>query len=205
MAVKFKITPLTFQQLDALIKPQDPNQPEVIPWTWYDSQDIATTVTSQSFFANTSNDPSISNIEQPNTFSSDQYSRLHAVTIDWLIGASQTNNAAAQIVDDLLNIYNTARFVFNLFIGQKQYMQVPIHGIHSSGGLNIAVQGTPATNNLFNYAQNWAPDGGYATGGAIIFPPKQTFKANLSGQATTLTATRKCRVTFHVELFRLIK
>lgn len=204
MPVRFKLQPMTYDQLAMAAAAPNANSPEVIPWAWYDSQDFASNATSVAFFATPSSDITISNIEQANTFSAEQYFRLQAITLDFLMGASQNNNAAAQQYDDARIIQDTARTIFSLTLGQKIYAQYPIHAIHASGGVQAIVQGQPAANALFNTVQNYLADGGYVVNGAILFPPKQTFTARLAATAAALTATRKLRLTFHGELFRRV-
>ena len=204
MPVRFRITPMTYDQLAMAASAPNSSTPETIPWAWYDSQDLVTNFTTASFFSATSNDITISNIEQGNTFSAEQYFRLQAITLDFLMGASQNNNAAAQQYDDARIIQDTARTIFVLTLGQKLYAQYPIHAIHASGGVQAIVQGGPAANALFNTVQNYLADGGYVVNGAILFPPKQTFSARFSAVAAALTATRKVRLTFHGELFRRV-
>lgn len=207
MAVRYPVVPYTYQKLDQDAKPGNAQQPESIPYVWYDSQDFATLWTSVAFFAAPSSDSTISNIEQANTFSAEQYFRLFAVTLDWLISAtSQASSAAPTIIDDLLQILNGSRGIFNLAIAQKKYLQVPLHAIHSSGGIFGSYQlGTPTASGLGNYGMNWYPDGGYNVGGAIVFPPKQTFICNINGIAAALVATRKGRVSLHGVLSRPVR
>lgn len=206
MAVMFPIKAYTKQQLDMDSRPSDFNQPEFIPWVWYDSQDFATLWTTITFFAVPSSDPTLSNIEQANTFSADQYFRTFAITLDWLIGAtSQASSGAPVIVDDLLTIQNTARAIFNLQLSQKKYAQVPLHAIHSSGGIYVNYQlGTPTGSGIGNYAMNWNPDGGYNMGGSVVFGPRQTFGCTITGVSTALGATRKGRLSLHGVLARRV-
>ncbi len=207
MAVRFDIKAYTYQQLDADARPGNSTQPESIPYVWYDSQDFATLWTTVSFFAAPNADPTISNIEQANTFSAEQYFRLFAVTLDWLIAASsQASSGAPTILDDLVQIQNGARAILNLNIAQKKYLQVPLHAVHSSGGVFVNYQlGSPNASGLGNYASNWYPDGGYNVGGSIVFPPKQTFICTITGVAAALVATRKGRLSLHGVLSRPVR
>lgn len=207
MAVRYPVRPYSYAELDRDSRPGNATQPETIPWVWYDSQDFASLWTNVAFFASTSNDATISNISVANQFSAEQYFRLFAVTLDWLISATtQASSGAATIVDDLLQIQNGSRAIFNLSIMQKIYCQVPIHALHSSGGVYVNYQlGTPTGSGIGNYAMNWNPDGGYDVGGAIVFPPKQVFACSVSGTAAALNATRKGRVSFHGPLSRPVR
>lgn len=207
MAVRFPIVAYTYDQLNADAKPGSATQPESIPYTFYDSQDFATLWTNATFFATVQTDPTLGNIQQANTLSAEQYFRLWAITLDWLIGAtSQASSGAPVIVDDLLTIMNTARAIVNMTIAMKSYIQSPIHAFHSSGGIFVPYQlGTPTGSGLGNYGQNWYPDGGYNVGGAIVLPPRQTFQFTVQGVSTALGATRKGRFTLHGVLSRPVR
>jgi hypothetical protein len=202
--IKYPVNVFSKQQLEMQSKPDQYNQPEFIPWGWYDSQDFATLWTQVSFFAATNNDPTITNIEQANTFAADQYFRPYCLTLDWLITAtSVTSSAANPIVDDLLQIQNGARAIFYLLISQKRYVQIPIHALHASGGIYVSYQtGTPTGSGLGNYGMNWMPDGGYWVNGAMVFGPRMTFGCSVQGVAAALVSTRKGRITFHGSLAR---
>lgn len=205
MPIKYPVQVFSKQQLQAQSQPDQYNQPEFIPWVWYDSQNFASNFGPVSFFAATSNDPTICNIQQANTFAADQYFRPFCITLDWLIGATyQGSSGAANIVDDLLGIQNTARTIFYLTLSQKLYVQAPIHCLHASGGVYVNYQlGTPTGSNIANYAMNWMPDGGYWINGSIVFGPRMTFQSYAQGTGTvTLNATRLGRISFHGSLAR---
>jgi len=201
-AVRFPVTAYTYDQLNTDSRPGSASAPESIPYVWYDSQNFATLWTTIAFFAVPSNDPTISNIEQANTFSAEQYFRLWAVTLDWLISATVASSGAAPVVDDLLQIQNGARAILNLAIAQKKYLQVPIHAVHSSGGIFVNFQVGAVDR---QYGMNWMPDGGYNVGGAIVFPPKQTFICTITGVAAALVATRMGRLSLHGVLSRPVR
>lgn len=206
MAVRFAIVPKSYAQLAAAASPASATQPEAIPFTFFDSQDFASLWTNVSFFQTIQTDPTLGNIQTAGTLSADQYFKLEAVTLDWLIAATtQASSGAPTIVDDLLQIMNGARAIVNMSMAMKSYIQAPIHGFHSSGGINVQYQlGTPTGSQLGNYAQNWYPDGGYNVGGAQVLPPRQTFQFNVIGVAAALVATRKGRFTMWGTLYRKV-
>lgn len=205
MALMISVRPRTLAELTNIAFPAQANQPECIPWVWFDQENITSTTSNQTFFATIQTDPTLGNIQQPNTISSDQWWQIFGFTLDYNAGASQNSNAAAQQLDDLLIIQETCRTVFLFTIGQKQYVNVPITFLHASGGVQTFVAGTPASNALFNYAQNYAADGGYYVDGALVVPPRQTFSATTVGVATTLTSTRGVRISMHGVLYRGVR
>lgn len=207
MAVRFPIVAYTYDQLNADAKPGSSTQPESIPYTFFDQQNYATNWTSVTHFATVQTDPTLGNIQQANTLSAEQYFRLWAITLDWIIAASAfTAAGSAAIVDDLLSITNGARALVNVTIAMKQYVQAPMTCFHSSGGINTSFAlGTPAAAAIANYAQNWYPDGGFNIGGAIVLPPRQTFTFTVQGVASALVATRAGRFTLHGVLSRPVR
>lgn len=205
MAIKFQVTALDYQQLKRDANAVSANQPETIPWPWYDSQDFASNWTNVTFYSSPQSDPTLGNIQQANTLSADQYFRVFAITLDWLIAPSSRSSGAPAIVDDLIIIQNSARALFNFSMSQKQYAQTPIHNLHSSGGIFVNYQlGTPAGSGVDNYAMNWMPDGGWWVGGAWVLGPRQSFQCWIQGVAAALTATRKGRITMHGALSRKV-
>lgn len=207
MAVRFLLKTRTYDQLKALSAPATSTQPEAIPFTFWDQQNIASNAATTSYFATVQTDPTLGNIQQQNTLSADQYFQLEAATFDWIIGAtSQASSGAPQIVDDLLALLNTGRAFVNMQMAMKQYVQTPLHCFHSSGGISVQYQlGTPTGSALGNYAQNWYPDGGYNIGGSIMLPPRQTFTWNLQTNGSfTLNATRATRFTLWGTLYRKV-
>ena len=207
MAVRYPIVAYTYDQLNADARPGNSSQPESIPYTFFDQQNFATLWTNVNFFAAVPTDPTLGNIQQANTLSAEQYFRLFAITLDWIISAtSQSSSGAPTIIDDLLQIMNGSRALVVVNIAMKQYVNTPIHNFHSSGGINVQYQlGTPTGSALGNYAQNWYPDGGYNIGGAIVLPPKQTFQFSVQGVAAALVATRAGRFTLHGVLSRPVR
>lgn len=207
MAVRFRIVPRDYSTLAQMASPATSTQPEAIPFTFFDNENFASGWSNITFFQTIQSDPTLGNIQTAGTLSADQYFQLEAITLDWIIGASsQASSGAPTIVDDLLSVMNTARAIVVMQMAMKVYVQAPIHGFHSSGGINVAYQlGTPTGSALGNYAQNWYPDGGYNVGGAQVLPPRQTFQFNVIGNATnTLNATRAGRFTMWGTLYRKV-
>ncbi len=206
--IRYTIKAFTRAELDQDAQPELYGQPEFIPWGYYDSQDFTTAFGSVSFFASTSSDVTITNMTQAGAMPADQYFRPFCFTLDWLIAAtSQASSAAPVIADDLLAIQNGARSIFNFSISNKLYCQVPIHALHSSGGVYVSYQlGTPTGSGLGNYAMNWYPDGGYWVNGAFVLSPRNSFTCNVQPQASsaTLGATRKGRITMWGPLGRRV-
>lgn len=207
MPIRYEVKAYPKAVLDSQAKPEVFNQPEFIPWVWYDTQNIATNQGQLSFFASTNNDTTITNIQIANTFSADQYFRPFCITLDWLIGATyQGSSGAANIVDDLLAIQNAWRGIFYLRISAKDYAQVPMHALHASGGIYVSALLGTVSSGILNYGMNWMPDGGYWINGAIVFAPLMNFQCFLQGTGSlTLNASpRSTRISFHGSLSRRV-
>ena len=206
--IRYTVKAYTRAELDQDAQPELYGQPEFIPWGYYDSQNFVTAYGSVSFFATTNADSTITNMTQAGAMPADQYFRPFCFTLDWLIGATiQASSAAATIADDLLGIQNTARSIFTFNISNKLYVQVPIHALHSSGGVYVSYQlGTPTGSGIGNYAMNWYPDGGYWVNGAFVLSPRNSFTCAIAPAAAsvTLNATRMGRVTMWGPLGRRV-
>lgn len=178
----YDIKPYTRQELDADATPERYGQPEFIPWGFYDRQSLASNAASLAFFAATNADITISNQQSPaGSMPAQNYFRPFAFTLDFIIGAtSQASSGAPVIIDDLLAIQNTARAIFQMKISNKEYVTVPVHALHATGGIYASYQlGTPTASGLGNYGMNWMPTGGYWVNGAFILCPLNSFTVQL--------------------------
>ena len=204
--LRYNIQAFTKDHLNAESTPELYGQPEFVPWGFYDTRDMTTGFSALSFYAATSNDIAVTNLQNPNTMPANNYFRPFAYTLDWLITAtSNTSSGATPIVDDLLAIQ--ARCIFQFNISNKLYIQVPISALHASGGVYVSYQlGTPTGSGLGNFGMNWMPDGGYWTNGAWVLSPLNNFTCQVIAGTTTptLVATRSARVTMWGPLARRV-
>jgi hypothetical protein len=206
MSLKFPVRPKNFADVAALSTAASASQPETIPWVYYDTQDFVSNWTRVSFFATPQNDRTLGNIEQGGTIPADTYFQIFSLNVDFLIAASASTAApAAAIADDLAQILFGSRAILNLTIANKNYGPIPLTYCHSSGGLIIDWQGTPAAAAILNFAQNAPADGGYWVDGAIILPPNQSFTMTVEGVAAALVATRKVRLSMAGVKYRPVR
>jgi len=202
---RFPVDPRGYARLAELSLPASAAAPEAIPFAYFDTQTLATNWTSASFFATPQVDKTLGNIEQGGTIPADTYFQLYSVNLDFLIASSLADNAAAQIVNDVAQIMFGARATFNLNIEGKTYGPIPATCLHGTGGVKQFVAGTPATNFLYNYAGNIAPDGGWWADGAIILRPNASFSVQLLGTAAALVASRQVGITMQGVKYRVVR
>lgn len=193
--LKFPVRPINYAEVRALAEPQKANQPEVIPWTYFDTQSLASNWTAQSFFATPQTDKTLGNIEQGGTIPADTFFQIWAFNVDFLIPA-YGNTATPEIANDVLQILYGARATLNFSIASKVYAQTPLTFLHGSGGARLSVVNSNATAaTIVNHAQAEIPDGGFWVDGSIILPPNQSFTLSLTGTAAVLNATRSVRIS----------
>lgn len=204
-AIKFPVDPDSYSELFKESAPASAFMPEAVPYVWYDTQDLASNWVAAQFFSGPNGDKTLSNIEQTNSLSSEQYFVLYTVTADFLMGAAQIDNAAPQQYNDMRIIQDTARATLTMTMQQKKMFQIPLRHCHAAGGFQAIISGAPAANALANTVQNAPPDGSFWCDGAIIIPPKATFEITLNGVAAALTATRKLQIGLVGALYRPVR
>lgn len=202
----------TENQLKAQANPASANQPEALPWFLYDTQDIASAVTTPLTFFNTvQTDRSLGNMTSAGQLPDPQYFVVHYVTCDLLQIPTLTTTAdATGAIGNIDQILKTARAHWTINISDKLYGNFPLTLCHSTGGATGAGvwgQNTNATTvNSFQAGNNGMPgSGGFPILGALVIPPKVGFSLTLNfGAAPTLTATVKCRMGLAGVLYRRV-
>lgn len=203
---------LTKAQLDAQANPASASQNEALPWFLYDTQDIATAVTTPLTFFNTvQTDRSLGNMTSAGQLPDPQYFVLHYVTCDLLqvptLGTAADATGALQNIEQILK---TARAHWTINVSDKLYGPFPLTLCHSTGGATggwTGVNNTAApTINTFQFGNNGIPgSGGFPVLGALVIPSKVGFSLTLNfGAAPTLTATVKARIGFAGVLYRRV-
>lgn len=203
--LKYPVRPSNFPELGLLSNPQSAKVPEAIPFVYYDTQDLASNWTSQSFFATPQTNKTLGNIEQGGQMPADTYFQIWSFNFDILISAA-VQAATPTLVNDVLSILYGSRAALVLTIASKTYGPVPLTYLHSSGGarLNIA-QSEAVLAGITQVAQTEAPDGGWWTDGAIVLTPGQSFSVQLIGTASSLNVTRAVRVSMAGVKYRPVR
>lgn len=185
---------LTKDELDQLVNPQMVNQPEVVPWQLYDTQGVATGVTTTLTYYQTINgDKTLSNMEGPGQLPDPQYLVVHYVACDILQIPTTTAITATTNNDGLANvgaILKTARASFEVNMSNKRYGPFSLTMCHATGGETGGVMGvgTLAAAVAASYVNNGVPgSGGFPFSGALVIPPKIGFDVKiLFGAAPTI-------------------
>jgi hypothetical protein len=174
--------PLSRADLDDLANPLFANQPEVVPWQLFDTQNITTAVTTTAvFFQNINVDKTLSNMEGPGQLPEPQYLVVHYVACDFLLAAvstavgATTNNAN---LDDIENVLKAQRATFEFNMSNKRYGPFSLTMTAATGGAtgNLYGVGTLAAAVAGGVVNNGIPGtGGFPFGGSLVIPPKIGF------------------------------
>jgi len=172
----------------------------------YDTQTYlaAGTTTLLNFFQTTSQDRTLSNMEQAGTLPDPKFLTLWFVSVDILIPPSL---AAPPIAwQDMATILWTGRPIIRLVISDKEYGPVPLSFCHASGGVTgFGVSLADATATGLAYANNGVQDGGFYVGGGIIIPPKVGFNVEVRwGNPAAVDADTLVRVNLDGVMHRRI-
>jgi hypothetical protein len=199
--VRFPSPVKDWNALIAQTRPASADQPEVIPWVFYGTQDFASSWTSVNFFSTVQNDQTLSNIEQPNQLPAEQFFELHYIGFEFFPPDQASTTAFA---DDVRAILYEARAWVQFSLSNKLYGQYPLSHLNPPGGLVNNIAGTPAANALAASPKIGSIGAGMWVNGAISIPPKQTFNVRVLGNAAVLSATVQGRMSLHGNLYRRV-
>lgn len=197
--MKFPIMPYTREKLEALANPISAQQPEALPWCFYDSRLFTSATTVQdTYFQVVQTDKTKGNIPQPGSLPTPQYFQVFYVGLDVQRDKTATASATstASAVDDVAKLVLTTNTRAVLTVSGKPYMEVPLSFLHCSGGVTGYEFGGLATSNYFSFANNSTPgaQATWCTMGTVIIPPNQAFDlTSFWTAAVTLTANVNLR------------
>ena len=191
--VRLKSVP-TNDQLNNVVTPIAPGQPEGIAWTWFDTQTYTSTTTTQiDFFQAIQTDKTLGNIQAQGQMPNPMFFQLYHIMVYIDIGPSGLA-VAATIGTPLLGALNDVRNLINgsltLNIAQKDYYQSKISmnpGGIGVGSAQLANAGTyTATDgDQIQYGNNGAADirARNCFWGLIVIPPTQNFYVRMNWSA----------------------
>jgi len=192
MGLLYQIKPKTKQALLESATPQNPNQPEVIPWILYDTQTYTSaSSTTLAFFQSVQTDKSLGNMEGAGQLPDPQFFEIYRIGMDILFRPSfstATVNPATGPLDDIAQLVLSGRGNFILAISNKNYGPFPLSFLHGSGGPTGFMSGTYVATNEREYANNGIFDGGYPLNGALVLPPKVGFSIVINWPAALTLA-----------------
>lgn len=205
--------PLSRDELDAIANPMFANQPEVVPWQLYDTQNFTTGVTTSAvFFQSINVDKTLSNMEGPGQLPEPQYFVCHYIACDFLIAAQSTaitataNNAA---LDDIENVLKVQRATVEFNMSNKRYGPFSLTMTAATGGATGSLYGvgTLAAAVAGGVVNNGIPGtGGFPFGGALVIPPKIGFDVTvrLAAPATLPVSPLPLRISLVGALYRRV-
>jgi len=152
--------------------------PEAIFHQFYDTQLYTSAATvRQTFFNNTSADPTISNMQAAGQFPDPQYFSLYDITLDFLPATAYVSTAATANtgnINDYGLLLMTARPTWTLVLSDKRYGPYSLSALHGTGGVQGFLALTAAATNNAQYGHNNL-NSGWNYYGSIIIPPKTNF------------------------------
>ncbi len=203
---------LTRADLDLMSNPIAANQPEVVPWQLYDTQNITTAVaTPLVFFGGQNNDKTLSNMEGPGQLTDPQYFIVHYLAADFLQApaatalANEPNSALANVE----NVLKTVRATFTFSMSNKQYGPFSLTMAHGTGGASFSGYGygTAANGTSAGVVNNGiVGSGGFPFSGAVVIPPKVGFNVtvNFSAAPTIVAGPLPLRLSLIGALYRRV-
>lgn len=188
--MKFKIDPLTYQQLDALSQPASANQPEALPWVLYSTKTFtsASTTTLQFFDGAEGADLSLTNVPAAGQLSEHEYFRIMSVGLDILGRPTTSAGGQLGILDDIHQIALTGLGRWEILFNDKKFGPFPISFLHGSGGAVGIGWGTFTAEESIEHANNGVFDGGFWVGGTYTIRPKMVFPMTMTWPAALTLA-----------------
>lgn len=203
------VIPRTWQEVSRDLQPRSP---EGIPHWLYDTQTYTdNSSTELTFFAATSTDRSLTNLESGGTLPEPNTLYLHNIFIDYLSSTapyvSTAAGGVAGFIDDFGQLHMNGRGRVVLTIADKRYGPWPITAFQGLGAVNGFGWGTFTAEESLQYGHNalGVGSGRGVIGGAIIIPPKVGFSVVITWPAAlNLTGDARLRVTLHGALYRKV-
>lgn len=195
----------TYGELARRARPSLPNQPETIPWAWYDTQTYpAAGVADLTFFQTVSSDKSISNMKAGGELTEPEFFVMDHVFVDILAPVTSTAEGVTGALDEIERLVRSSRAIWEFFYKDKRYGTFPLTLLHGTGGPtgfgwgvdNVAAGGTPTQT---QYANNGLLGGGWRWPRRMItLEPKTSFSFTIRwpGTPPTVAADRRIRVLF---------
>jgi hypothetical protein len=198
MILSLHYLPKTYAALNALARPNRGDQPESLPWVFFDTQSyLAAGSARLTYFGNAGQtDLTMSNLGN-GTFETDQYFELQRSFMSFLAPLSITTTAAVTgSANDVDILHKAARGMVTFSMLNKAVGPFPIDFFGRPGGINF--QGTsegtetaPARN-IIQSAET-IMNGGFPFVGAIVIPPVTAFRVFADFNSTAISGNMNIR------------
>lgn len=193
-------------QIQEAATPPSGRSQEAIWHTVYDTQTyVSAATTGLTFFQNTNNDKTLSNMEAAAQFPSPQSFQIHNITVDIITTAGVSTSASnVGSLNDAWALLLGGRPIWTLTISSKAYGPYPLTFLHASGGPMGQLQSAIATPGSLQLGVN-AQTGGWNYYGRIIIPEQVSFSLGVNwAAAQTLTGNALIRVAMSGVLNRRV-
>ena len=206
MGFKHPVAAKPAQLLVAQSDPNAPNQPEAVPWIFYDTQAyVDNTTLTLNFFQVTNVDRSITNMVTAGQLPHPQFFEWYYVGLDVLRAPTTAAGGVVGAIDDIQRLMLTSRPFWTFTMSDKILGPFPLSFMHASGGATGFGWGTFTAEESIQYGNNAIFDGGWCLAGAITIPPKVGFGITLNWPAVVdLTADVNLRLWMAGTLHRRV-
>ena len=211
-----RIEAYSYQQLDAMSRPGNAEQPEALPWILFDTQTfVSGTTTRLEFFTTLQTNKSLGNLDLAGSLTRGEFFMIHSIGLDILVPPLLSATATPEIgaISEVYELLfgdaatggDSGRFSFNML--SKNIGPFPLSFLHASGGpTGFGWAGDTATGQeAASYANNGIFDGGFPFGKLVIAPNTQFSLVLEWGGAVTLVADRALRVWMNGVKYRPVR
>lgn len=198
MILTLRYMPKTFAALMAQARPNRGDQPESVPWVFYDTQTyLAAGSARLTFFGNAGQtDPTMSNLGN-GTLETDQFFELQRSFVSLLAALSLTTTAAITgAANDVDILHKAARGIITFSMLNKGYGPFPLDFFGRPGGVQFqsTSEGTetaPARNIL--QSGETVMNGGFPWLNALTIPPVTAFRIFADFNASAISGNMNIR------------
>ena len=175
MILGFRYLAKTYTELSDIVRPKSGDEPECIPWVWYDTQQYAAAgATFLTFYGAAQADITLSNIGV-GVLETLQYFEIHKLfTTIMSLPTITTTAVITGSANDVALLHFSARGVETLTMVQKVWGPFPLDFFGRPGGPEpfVAAEGTETApaRNILQFGQT-VMNGGFPGLGALTIPP----------------------------------
>ena len=198
MILTLRYLPKRYDALMAQARPNRGDQPESVPWVFYDTQSyLAAGSARLTFFGNAGQtDPTMSNLGN-GTLETDQFFELQRAFMSMLAALSITTTAAVTgAANDINILHNAARGIVTFSMLNKAYGPFPLDFFGRPGGgmfqgTSEGTETAPARNII--QSGESVMNGGFPFLNALTIPPVTAFRVFADFNSTAISGNLNIR------------